>query len=154
MVAAIDISLLTPGSRLQLRYDTSNADSAKGCTWRDVTVIDGPHTKHRFTNGDVITVDHDGEFKIFYVNSIMEARKPPSRARRLTEGDLVSVDSRETPDFIPLAKITEVHRDNTATIQSTVCRKRVRVHIDALVRKVKGAISKRRRTRSHGPTVV
>ena len=41
-MATIDTTLLVPDARLQLRYDTSNANTNKGRAWRDVPVIDGP----------------------------------------------------------------------------------------------------------------
>ena len=63
----------------------------------------------------------------------------------MEEGDLVAIDASRTVENIGYGTVVALHRDNTATIKPQVSRRRVRVPVDALVRRAKGLIAKRRR---------
>ena len=69
---------LTPGTSMEMRYCTGNPNSAKGLTWRKITIITAPFDKPGYEQGPVVEVDDSGQFKFFYIDRILETR-PLSR---------------------------------------------------------------------------
>eukprot|EP01048_Picozoa_sp_COSAG05_P019704 COSAG05_NODE_3160_length_2278_cov_4.870124_2_plen_162_part_00 len=69
---------LTPGTSMEMRYCTGNPNSAKGLTWRKITIITAPFDKPGYEQGPVVEVDDSGQFKVFYIDRILETR-PLSR---------------------------------------------------------------------------
>ena len=136
---------LTPGTSMEMRYCTGNPNSAKGLTWRKITIITAPFDKPGYEQGPVVEVDDSGQFKVFYIDRILETRPLSRRGLSLKEGDLVAIDASRTVENIGYGTVVALHRDNTATIKPQVSRRRVRVPVDALVRRAKGLIAKRRR---------
>ena len=130
---------------MKMRYCTGNPNSAKGLTWRKITIITAPFDKPGYEQGPVVEVDDSGQFKVFYIDRILETRPLSRRGLSLEEGDLVAIDASRTVENIGYGTVVALHRDNTATIKPQVSRRRVRVPVDALVRRAKGLIAKRRR---------
>ena len=98
-----------------------------------------------YEQGPVVEVDDSGQFKVFYIDRILETRPLSRRGLSLEEGDLVAIDASRTVENIGYGTVVALHRDNTATIKPQISRRRVRVPVDALVRRAKGLIAKRRR---------
>ena len=140
---------LTPGTSMKMRYCTGNPNSAKGLTWRKITIITAPFDKPGYEQGPVVEVDDSGQFKVFYIDNILETRPLSRRGLSLEEGDLVAIDASRTVENIGYGTVVALHSDNTATIKPQISRRRVRVPVDALIRKAKGLIAKRRRGRVH-----
>ena len=140
---------LTPGTSMEMRYCTGNPNSAKGLTWRKITIITAPFDKPGYEQGPVVEVDDSGQFKVFYIDRILETRPLSRRGLSLKEGDLVAIDASRTVENIGYGTVVALHRDNTATIKPQISRRRVRVPVDAVIRKAKGLIAKRRRGRVH-----
>jgi len=56
---------LTPGTSMEMRYRTGNPNSAKGLTWRKITIITASFDKPGYEQGQVVEVDDSGQFKVF-----------------------------------------------------------------------------------------
>ena len=148
-------SSLVPGAVYRVRYGTKTSSSTQKKGERKIRVLEGPHTDDGYKHGPVVCVrdltDPKGPTeKVFYVDrfvSVKLVRPTSDRHQRrddrapdqqeaaddddLAEGDLVTLDRRETPDGITCGTIVSL-APGAAVIKGTEGRRTYKVRRNLL----------------------